>query len=281
MNIPEFPVNPILLIDGDILAFRPAAVAEKTLYAIISFDRAGPPTVDYFDNAKDANKSIEYPTQVRWERKDRKSEDFAIEALVSTIENFSKRFPSSSKLYYLSGERNFRDFIWKTKKYKGNRGVERPFHLEACKKYLTSIGATTSNGWEADDDILIAHYAADPNTTVVCSSDKDLDQAAGWHWDWIKDETYYVDQKSADTFLFEQIVSGDGVDNIPGLDGWGRIKARKVLADCKSRKELLDKTMALFIKEGKSLDYFMEQGSLAFILRKKDQSFVEYIKGIE
>lgn len=279
MNIPEFPGDPVLLVDADVLAYRCAAVAEKTKYAVMD-TRDG--TVTYFDTAKEAKTFIEYLEQVRWERKDLQPVEFALQCVDQTVESFRKRFPGAIMLFYLSGERNFRDFLWVTKKYKGNRDSPKPTHLKAVTEYLVrNYGATISNGVEADDEIVIAHFKASPGSTCIVTIDKDLDQAAGWHWDWVTDQTYYVAPRDADTFLFEQIISGDVVDNVPGLAGYGKVKARKYLAGSTSKKELLERTIKLFQENGhETTDYMMEQASLVYILRGEGDSFKEFLRNV-
>lgn len=259
MTNPVFPSIPVLLVDGDIVAYRCAAVAEKTKY--LSENPDG--TYKVFDTAKEAKAYVD-PQGYTWSRKELQPAEFAIDACQSTMHMIATKFPESLVQVYLSGERNFRDNLWVTKKYKGNREQPKPTHLPKVREYLLGRWfAVVSQNQEADDDIGIANR----NDTVIVSVDKDLDQLPGWHWNWVKEELYYVTSKDADQFLYEQVISGDSTDNIPGLPGWGPVKARQYL-DARGEQSLYEATVALFLREGYDYSYFNEMKSLVGILRE-------------
>lgn len=264
--IPAFPLSPVLLVDGDIVAYRAAAAAEKTHYLV----RSASGTECYeFDTAGEAG-SFMRDGDVRWSRKEVLSEGIALNNLQSIMDAIARRFPESVIQVYLSGERNFRDAIWKTKKYKGNRTTERPKHLAAVQRTLVDRWfAQVSQNQEADDDIGQAHTGSD---TVVASTDKDLDQLPGWHYNWVKEELYWVSPEHAEQFFWEQVISGDPVDNIPGLPGYGPVKARKFITDFYNHEAskatgidevVLDK----FVSEGFDQSYFNEMVDLVRIKR--------------
>lgn len=261
MSIPAFPGVPVLLVDGDIIAYRAAAVAEKTYYAVEDFTGN---KLFKFDSAKEAKEFA--PNLPRWSRKEIQPESFALECLQSSMDAIAKRFPGGIIQVYISGERNFRDTIWRTKKYKGNRTVERPKHLEALRQALISRWfAVVSQNQEADDDIGVQSGG----DTVVCSTDKDLDQIPGWHYNFTKDELYWITPEDAEAYFWEQVISGDQVDNIPGLPGWGPVKARKYMEDAKNWDISTDMCVFdLFAKEGFDQAYFEEMCGLIRIRRQ-------------
>lgn len=263
VEAPVFPVSPVLLVDGDIIAYRAAAAAEKSHYLVVTQAEEGGDLVVYFDNAKDA-KAYANPLELDvWNRKEVQPESHAIQCLESTMEAITKRFPDSQINVYLSGERNFRDGIWRTKKYKGNRTSEKPKHLEAVRQALISRwSAVVSENQEADDDIGIASG----ESTVVVSTDKDLDQIPGWHYNWVNEELYHVSPENAEQFFWEQVISGDMVDNIPGLPGYGPVKARKYL-DQHPPEQAGEFVNALFEQEGFDVDYLDEMIQLVRIKR--------------
>lgn len=268
----ELSNNPILLVDGDIVAYRCAAVAEKSRYLVTDgSDSIGQP-LSFFDNAKDA-KADARPEDHIWSRKELQPLEFACNAAHTTLDAIIKRFPNGSIKVYLSGERNFRDNVWVTKKYKGNRDTPKPTHLKGVREYL--IGkwdAVVSKDQEADDDIGIDSRLGE---TIVVSTDKDLDQIPGWHYNWVKEEVYYVTPEDAEQFFWEQVISGDVTDNIPGLPGWGPVKARKYLEEWYTT-ERVDLPVGhdqavyeLFQKEGFDYAYFHEMCTLIRILQEK------------
>lgn len=269
LKAPVFPSVPVLLVDGDIVAYRSAAAAEKTKYCVTW---AGD-QVEFFDTAKEASAQVQacFGDALVWSRKELQPVENALQITKSVMEKISTKWPNSIVQVYLSGERNFRDNLWTVKKYKGNRDTPKPTHLGAVREYLsTTWFATTSNNQEADDDIGISAGA----DTVVVSTDKDLDQIPGWHYNWVKDEVYYVTEGDALQFKWEQVISGDSTDNIPGLPGYGPVKARAYLDEyCNhqgsSPKDYHDAVVRLFQDKGFDYAYFHEMVTLITILRSK------------
>lgn len=121
---------------------------------------------------------------------------------------------------FLSGPDNYRNKIAKQAVYKGNRDPEsRPFHYEALRDYVRRYWDTViSRNCEADD--LISIMAEQSRTqlrdSVVVSIDKDLDQIPGLHYNPDKKVFYSQDRDSALLYFYQQALSGDSTDNIPG-----------------------------------------------------------------
>ena len=139
---------------------------------------------------------------------------------------------------YITGRGNFRNDIAVTEPYKGNRkDAKRPKHYDAIRKHLQRLGAELVEGQEADDAVAIE---ATTNGGWIVSIDKDLDQVAGWHYNFVKHEEYYVTEEEGLRNLFTQVLTGDRIDNIIGLKGIGPAKAAKLLKDCKTEREYYD-----------------------------------------
>ena len=131
---------------------------------------------------------------------------------------------------YTTGKGNFRYDVAKTIPYKGNRkDSKKPKHLEALMHHLERLGAVKVEGIEADDAV-----AMDSNkgSYWIVHVDKDLNQLPGWHYNPVKQERYYVSEQEAAKSFWMQMLTGDRVDNIPGLAGIGPKKAEKILEDC-------------------------------------------------
>lgn len=139
---------------------------------------------------------------------------------------------------YITGKGNYRNELAVTEPYKGNRkDAKRPVHYQAIRKHLQRLGAELVEGSEADD--AVATEATKTGGWIV-SIDKDLDQVAGWHYNFVKHEEYYVTEEEGLRNLFTQVLTGDRTDNIIGLKGIGPKKAEKLLQDCKTEREYYD-----------------------------------------
>ena len=89
-----------------------------------------------------------------------------------------------------------------------------------------------SHGGEADDYVSIYSYQAleEGKLPVVCHIDKDLNMIPGWHYNFKKEEFYYISPEESFTFMCRQLLSGDmSSDNIPGLKGVGDANAARML----------------------------------------------------
>lgn len=170
---------------------------------------------------------------------------------------------------YLTGSSNYRFDIAKTAPYKGTRISEKPKHLGIIREYMISAWAfSVQEHQEADDAIGIRAYALGENDYVICSIDKDLDNIRGKHYNFVKNEAYYVTEEKAIKNFYRQLLTGDRVDNIPGLSGIGPKKAEKILEDCVTEEELYNAVLKAY--DGNT-EYLLEQGQLLWIRRKDNE----------
>lgn len=171
---------------------------------------------------------------------------------------------------FLTGSGNYRYDIAKTQPYKGNRKAEKPKHYELLREYLIKAwGCEVIEGQEADDAIGIKAYEIeDKESFVVMSIDKDLDMIEGWHYNFVKDDKYYITEMSALINFYRQILTGDNVDNIPGLKGVGPAKSAKILKDCKTEADLFNAVLKAY---DNNLEYLTEQAKLLWIRRKPNE----------
>jgi hypothetical protein len=171
---------------------------------------------------------------------------------------------------YLTGSNNFRKDIAVTAPYKGNRTAEKPIHYNLIREYLIKAwGCELVEEQEADDAIGIKAYSyEDTEDYVVMSIDKDLDMIHGWHYNFIKDNKYFIDDQQAIKHFYTQILTGDRVDNIIGLKGIGPKKAEKILEDCTTEQEMYDAVLKAYDNDEKRV---LENGQLLWIRRKENQ----------
>lgn len=147
---------------------------------------------------------------------------------------------------------NFRIKTATVAPYKGHRPPDKPYYWSTIRNYLIlEYHATIAEGCEADD--LIGDEALkDIDNTIICSRDKDLDTVPGWHYRWKCGERqperrYYVNDTEAFNFFMYQMLVGDVSDNIKGVLGIGDKKAKKILAECKSKEEMLHAVKQTYI----------------------------------
>lgn len=160
---------------------------------------------------------------------------FALEATKFQIESIIKEVGAKDVKAYLSGSGNYRYGVAKQRPYKGNRDAAiRPVHYEAIRAYLQEYwGAIVIDKIEADDEISIR--ARGIHGVVIATIDKDLDQIPGMHYNYMKKVKYDIDETEAELFFYQQALSGDSTDNIPGCYKVGNVKAQKIVNDAFSK----------------------------------------------
>jgi len=134
----------------------------------------------------------------------------------------------------VKGKGNFRYDI--AEDYKGQRGNSKvdPKVLDrrqAITEYAWDSGCFKSDNCEADDVVSIwaqeAYEAGD--LFVIAHIDKDIDMVPGWHYNFNKKQTYFIDADEGHYKMCIQMLTGDSTDNIQGLKGIGPKKAEKIL----------------------------------------------------
>ncbi len=167
---------------------------------------------------------------------------------------------------YLTGKDNYRHDIAKTQPYKGNRkDASRPVHLHSLREYLiTAWDFRVADGQEADDAIGI-HATLTRDNSIIVSIDKDLDMIPGHHYNPVKKDHYYVNDKEAIKNFYRQILTGDKVDNVQGLRGIGPKKADKILGDFDTDLAMYEAVLKAYDGDAERV---LENGQLLWIRRK-------------
>ena len=156
--------------------------------------------------------------------------------------------------FYLTGKTNFRNDIAVTRPYKGNRKSEKPVHLQALRNHLVEVwDAKMSEGNEADDMMAIRQTELGDDSIII-SLDKDLDMVQGWHYNFVKNERYYITAEEGMKRFYTQILTGDKVDNIQGVHRCGPKKALKILQDCETEQEMWDAVVEAHKSEERALE---------------------------
>jgi 5'-3' exonuclease len=194
-------------------------------------------------------------------------EKFAVSRMGNYIEGLISPTYVDDYSGYITGRSNFRYKIANEKEYKGNRSdARKPNHYETLRNYLTEKwGFELVEGEEADDAIGIAAYQMRAGAFCIMSLDKDLDMLRGWHYNFVKDNLYYITEKEAIKNFYLQILTGDRVDNIPGLKGVGPVKAGKLLEECQNERQLFAAVLQAYED---NLELLTERAQLLWIRRK-------------
>ena len=131
---------------------------------------------------------------------------------------------------------------------------------------------------EVDDAISIECYSLEADKLafpIAAHVDKDLNQIAGWHYNYNKNLLYVQSQKNADKFFFIQLLMGDITDNIPGIRGVGQITAKKLLESADTVDEMWEIVLRTYLKaykethsEDEITELLYERGNKLWIRRK-------------
>lgn len=187
-------------------------------------------------------------------------------------------------------EENFRLNIATVKPYKGTRKKDKPVHYANLTAYIISnYKPNISNGVEADDSM--AYYQTHNSNTIICSRDKDLRQVPGLHYSWEcgkqgeigpiefdkKGWFEFKDGKifgGGEMFFLTQCLTGDTVDNIPGLPKVGPAKVGKILCNSMTRKEAYMAVLEAYrgVYEEEARERLTEQARLLWLIRDVRQN---------
>lgn len=202
--------------------------------------------------------------------------EFALARISEFLDNLQMMDGIDEVWGYLTGSNNFRNEIAKTAPYKGNRVMAKPYHYQLLREYMERAwGFEVIDGMEADDAIGIEAYRHEPDEIIIVSIDKDLNMIRGHHYNFVKEEKYFVTEEEAIRNFYLQILTGDKVDNIIGLDGIGPVKSKKLLKDCNTELEMYNAVVKAY--DGDE-DRVLENARLLWILREEKQVWQPPVK---
>jgi len=208
---------------------------------------------------------------------EQEEETYCLWTLDSVIYDILLAYPEREAQYFLTGKGNFRELVAVTAEYKGNRSGSKPIHYNAIRNHLVEAwGAIVVEGMEADDAIATAMTQTD-HEGVIVSLDKDFDQVPGEHYNFVKKQSYNVTPDEGTRFLYEQILTGDRVDNIIGIKGIGPKKARALLEDCESEYDMFNACVQAYEKSDTTLypmARVIENAQLLYLLREEGDKWV-------
>jgi 5'-3' exonuclease len=173
----------------------------------------------------------------------------------------------------------FRNCVAFDKKYKGGRDYTPLYDKQeedkiAVIKYIRDrYPSLLFKDLEADD---VLSFLQDDDTFIY-SKDKDLLQIPGTHYDIKQDQFIEIPETYAFTFLMKQMVTGDSVDNITGLKGWGPVKCDELLTNVPVHKMPEVILMEYMKKFGmfNGIDTFVETWNLVKLRGNRGEFFLQ------
>lgn len=214
--------------------------------------------------------------------------EYALSTMDRVIGAVLMAYPEVPYQMYLSGSsaENYRHKFAVSFPYKGNRKSDKPKWYHELRKYvMDEYDCDMSTNNEADDTVAIAFTTeykaflaladiAAPQPCVV-SVDKDFDQLRGIRYDFIKEVEVVKSRLQADLNLYRQVMEGDVADNIKGIFGVGKVKAKALLKECTTPREMYDVCVATWVEkygcdEADAVKRVEENLNLLFLQRETD-----------
>lgn len=213
------------LLDGDIITYRSGFAAQHVRYHFDGQRFESHAALREFCNEAGFDlKDIEVERELEVEPVSHALAN--VKSIVSTILEVTG---ATDHAVFLSTGDNWRGKVATIKKYKGNRDdAVKPVHYDAIWEYLQAYHPTyVTSSIEADDAMAMCQT----RNTVICSLDKDMLQVPGLHYNWVQDSRIAVSPAVGLFKLYQQVLTGDSTDNIPGIRGIGPIKARRIIVE--------------------------------------------------
>lgn len=258
----------LALIDGDMFPYRIGAVCESTEIQVFPDGEIDKGPMATFDSRKTYKKWLKenkdcISEEDLWvsERKVAEPVENCLHSVKLQLQAILDALETTEYKIFLTGQNNYRDTL--VDYYKANRDRnKRPIHYNAIREYLINVwGAEVIDGMEADDALGISQLewrlkciqdrpeykfetVESLSSTIIVTNDKDLDMIPGWHYNFVKDDKYFMEEQPAFVQFYCQMLEGDTSDNIPGVY---KITGKKVskwaplfepLGDMKTEKEM-------------------------------------------
>jgi DNA polymerase-1 len=168
--------------------------------------------------------------------------------------------------------------------YKHNRkGKDKPKLYWDLRDYLLQNYDTKIKSTLEADDVLGIMSTLHPGEFIIVTSDKDLKQIPGEHFNPDTMELFDVTPEQGDYWFYKQILTGDATDGYPGCKGIGPKKADTILESTFREYRENGNIPKWFIwkygikptyeSKGLTEDFALSQARVARILRAEDYDF--------
>lgn len=239
----------ILLVDGDIFAYRAAAASERTI-------EWEPGMFTLHSDLEEAKRLV---TDCLHDMREK------VESLRGKIDGIILAFTDGV---------NFRKAILPT--YKANRqGARKPLCYEALRDWLTGEYKSYKRpGLEGDDclGILATKITLPPTEFIIVSFDKDMKTIPGLHYNPSHGDILVVDEATAAFNHMRQTLTGDSTDGYSGCPGIGPKKADAILLGV-TDGNYWPAVVAAFKKAGLGEEAALQQAQVARICLASDYDF--------
>jgi 5'-3' exonuclease len=165
------------------------------------------------------------------------------------IKNLKEETNCNKSKLFIQGPGNYRHELATLMPYKGNRKRDNKELVDEIRTLMVSeFNAISVKGVETDDALGLNQR----DDTIICSSDKDLNMIPGWHFNISKGNIYKVNKEEGIKNFYLQLLTGDKVDNIPGLSekaplrGIGPKTAQKILNGKDNEKDMFNTIKELY-----------------------------------
>jgi len=234
-----------LLIDADILAFRAACVYGG------DFEVTGDDGAYMSLSCNDLEGALAYCND--------------------QLKQWLKRHRTTSLLLcWTASKSNFRKELYPL--YKANRGKKPSILRDIAEALSRQWPSMMVPGLEADDLMGIIGSKF-PSANIICTIDKDLLQIPSVQvWNWNTDDFSVSTPGYSDKLFLTQVITGDSTDNYPGIKGYGRVKAERLLSysGAFGFKQHWNQIVEAAKGAGMTLEELITQARLARILRYTD-----------
>lgn len=190
--------------------------------------------------------------------------DEIMEGIFSACNSYNRDFRYS---VYLTGQGNFRHEI--SPVYKATRPKEKPITLSLSKQYMVDkYNAVVTEGQEADDAIAIEANKLGYDDVIIVSVDKDFKQLPCLLYNYRTGVWIKIDELGSKYNFWKQVLMGDRVDNIKGVEGIGVKTAEKILKGLATEEEMFKASLNAY--EG-DLEALTECAQLVYLRRKEGE----------
>jgi DNA polymerase-1 len=208
--------------------------------------------------------------------------ELARSAVVSYLKRLKRELEADAAIVCMSDptRRYFRHDVFPA--YKSHRTQGKiPVVLTDVRGFMRTGSAEfpskTVLTLEADDvlGVLATHPTLVKGEKVVVSSDKDLKQIPGRHYNLRSNKWSEVTEGEADHWFYTQILTGDPTDGFSGCPGIGPVKAEQCIAFSPDHATTWFRIVGLYQKKGLTEADALVQARVARILRHTDYDFKE------
>lgn len=248
-----------LLLDGDIVAYKAAFAAERSIQWDEADEGSWTLTADLADAKRHASE------------------------LISELQD---QVSATSVVIALTHSENWRKVLYPA--YKAQRkNVRKPVLLKAMRQFFVEAYETFERPTLEADDVLgiLATGRIVNGPKIIASIDKDLLQIPGQHLNIDKRTVTVISERDGTLRHLLQTLTGDAVDNYPGLPGCGEVRAGRLLdnadrmcAEANAGRpatvtEYWPVIVEAYIKKGLTADDALTQARIARICRATDYDF--------